>query len=340
MKIIFYLHSPTTYHFDFFKSLFKKKIDVYVIYQNKKINNFNWKFKKYKWVFYIDKNESSIKIKKLLKKIDPEVIIIGGYKMKLDNFFKKNKNYLIYYWLERLEKKSFLINFLRNLYIKYKVKKVDGILAIGTQAKQYYKKFHNKITDLQYSIECNRIDLSKKLYGLNFLFVGQLIKRKGLNLLVNTISKIKDKKFNFTIVGEGYLKYEIEKIKNKNFKYYNFLNKKKLSNIYKKNSILILPSKFDGWAVVVLEAMQNGLAIVSNKNVGSFNEYIKNGINGREITSSPNSLYNQIKFFEKNIKKIKKYGIVNRRIFVENLSNADIAAKNLQFFLLKNFIKD
>jgi glycosyltransferase involved in cell wall biosynthesis len=332
MKILFYLHSPTTYHLDFFLKL-KKKIILNVVYQNPKTNNFYWKFRNYKWIYYVNKNNPKKSIKQILKKEKPDKLIIGGYKMKYESVFQDNKNYQIFYWLERLDKKNFFISFLRFLLLKYKLKKVDGILAIGNEAKKYYKKFHSKVINLPYSIKAKKINLKKKKYNLNFLFVGQLIKRKGIKFLIDAISRIKNISFNFTFVGSGpYLK-EIKSFKRSNIKIYDFLDKIKLSKIYKKNSILVVPSIFDGWAVVLIEAMSHGLAIISNRNVGSFNEYIKHGINGRMVNFNPNSLVNEIKFFSKNKKKIREYGMNNQNLFYKSLSNASLAACKLEKFL-------
>ena len=79
--------------------------------------------------------------------------------------------------------------------------------------------------------------------------------------------------------------------------------------------------------------MSYGLAIISNRNVGSFNEYIKHGINGRAVNFNPNSLVNEIKFFSKNKKKIREYGMNNKKIFYKSLSNASLAACKLETFL-------
>ena len=272
-------------------------MNVNVIYKYKTIKNFNWKFKDYSWVYFLNDKNPSKQIENILKKTKPNFVIIGGYKMEFESVFKINKKFFIFYWLEKLEKKNFLKNLIRYIFLKIKLGNVDGILAIGKQARKYYKQFNTKVINLPYSIKETRLKLSKKKYNLNFLFVGQLIDRKGLDLLIDTITKINNDKYNFTVVGDGNLQSRLKKIKNNNFKYYKFLNKTKLSEIYKNNSILITPSKFDGWAVVIIEAMRDGLAIISNKNVGAFNEYIKNGFNGREIKNNSNSLLKQIMYF-------------------------------------------
>lgn len=332
MKILFYLHSPATYHFDFFLKL-KKKNTISVIYENTKINNFYWKFRKYKWVYFLNKSNPKKNIESILKKENPDKLIIGGYKMNFESIFLINKNYQIIYWLERLNKKNIFKNFIRQFLLRYKLKKVDGILAIGEDAKKYYKKYHKKVINLPYSLKEKNRNFGIKKYSLNFLFVGQLIERKGIKVLIDAISRIDDVNFNFTFVGSGPLIQMVKSIKNVNFKYYKFLDKSQLSRIYQNNSILVLPSIFDGWGVVIIEAMSHGLAIISNKNVGSFNEYIKHGINGRSANLNSYSLVNEIKFFSNNKKKIREYGISNKKIFYKSLSNASLAANKIEKFL-------
>jgi glycosyltransferase involved in cell wall biosynthesis len=203
MKIIFYLNSPTSYQFDFFNNLIKKNIKVFVIYQKKAIKNFNWKLKSHKWIYFLNNESPYNQINRIIQKINPYAVIIGGYKMNYDKIFYQSKKFLLFYWLERLEKKFFLKNLIRYFYIKKKIKNVDGILAIGKDAKNYYKKFHNKVLNLPYSIEIEKYDIKKKNYGLNFLFVGQLIRRKGIDKLINIIKNEKLNNVNFTICGAG-----------------------------------------------------------------------------------------------------------------------------------------
>ena len=335
MKILFYLHSPATYHFDFFFKL-KNNNEIYVIYENHSIKNFFWKFKKYKWVYFLKKKNPKKKIQNILKSITPDKLIIGGYNMKYESFFKINLNYKLFYWLERLNEKNVYKNLIRHLVLKFKLKNADGILAIGEDAKKYYEQYNDNVINLPYSIKTNRQNILKKKYKLNFLFVGQLIKRKGLEFLIDAISKINNISMNFTIVGSGHLKNKIKKIKNTNLIYYDFLNKEKLKKIYDKNSVLILPSIFDGWGVAIIEAMSRGLAIVSNQNVGAFNEYIKHNVNGREIKHSTKSIINEINFFFDYKNKMREYGIKNRKIFFKNLCNSSLAAIKLEKFLKNN----
>lgn len=317
MKIIFYIHSPTSYQIDFFNEL-RKFYDVFVIYKHQYSQNYKFEFKKKKWMFFPSYNKSNL-IKEYIRKIKPNIVIIGGYKMDLQI---KDKNIKKFFWLERLDSnRNKLKIFLRKILIKSKLKTADGIFAIGKQAQKFYKSYNKRVYNIPYSIKQHKkINKYKKP---KFLFVGQLIKRKGLENLIHTIKNIDTSDCSFTFVGEGSLKKEIlnlSKIK-KNVFYLKFQNKDNLEKIYNKNNILILPSIYDGWGVVIIEAMSRGMALISNSNVGAANEYIKHNFNGRLIKKTNNSLKDQITFFQKNKKKISIFGDRNIKLFQSNLCN-------------------
>jgi L-malate glycosyltransferase len=59
---------------------------------------------------------------------------------------------------------------------------------------------------------------------------------------------------------------------------------KAIQNIYRSSDVLILTSVFEGFPMVVMEGMANGLAIVST-DVGDLSKHIKDGINGFLIKS-------------------------------------------------------
>ena len=82
--------------------------------------------------------------------------------------------------------------------------------------------------------------------------------------------------------------------------------------------------------------MSRGLVILSNQNVGAFNEYVKHGINGRKIEYSTKSIVDEINFFSNYKYKIREYGISNRKIFDKNLCNCSLAANKLEKFLKNN----
>lgn len=325
MKILFYINSPASYQFDFFESLKKKKINFHVVYQNKEIKNFKWKFKKNNWSTYLGKKNFKIEFIELLKKISPNTIVLGGYNLKLNYLLKKFPNIDKIYWLERVNESNFIKSIIRRKILSNRLKDASAILAIGNKAKNFYLKFNKRVFNLPYSIlpRLNNNRKDAKSSNINFLFVGQLIKRKGLEKL---ISVLKNNTFNnatFTFVGDGPLKKKIKSITiKKNINHYNFLNKKKLNQVYNKNDVLILLSEFDGWGVVVVEAMSKKMAIISNKNVGASLDLIQHKYNGMIIDNENRFITHAIEYCTNNLEIIKKWGTINRNIYKKSLCNS------------------
>jgi hypothetical protein len=104
MKILFFIDSPSNYQLNFFEDL-KKKHDIFVIYKNKYSNNHKLKIKKEKWILFL-KNKKILFIDKILKKFNPKLIIIGGYKLNIKSSYINKNKIKKFYWLERVNEKN------------------------------------------------------------------------------------------------------------------------------------------------------------------------------------------------------------------------------------------
>ncbi len=232
------------------------------------------------------------------------MVIIGGYRLKYSlkiKSFLKSNGIKFFYWLENLNKNNLIKYNIVKLLIANRARESNGILTIGEDAKKLYRKFNKNVINLPYSIKVrSRI---KKIFfknkKINFLFVGQLIERKGLHYIFsafNSLSLEEKKKIKLHIVGEGNLKNKLIKFINENsfVEYHGFLSGKKLEKIYSISDILIFPSIFDGWGVVPMEAMEQSLSVILSKNAG-VSEIIKNKKNGYIIEPNTKSLLKTIK---------------------------------------------
>lgn len=129
------------------------------------------------------------------------------------------------------------------------------------------------------------------------LFVGDLIRRKGLDLLLDSIREV-NTAIKLLIVGhkrQVYIKKTISYGLEDRVKFMGF--QKDIVNIYKSVDAFILPSLYDSFGNVVLEAIACGTPVIVSSSAGS-SEIIKDGINGiiyhkpHEITEKINLLYN------------------------------------------------
>lgn len=104
------------------------------------------------------------------------------------------------------------------------------------------------------------------------LSVGQIIPRKGFDILIKAFSKLNETEYDLYIVGgkaTDDLNSIIEKYKLNNVHFVEFANKEKLSEYYSAADLFVLPSRFDVWGLVINEALAYSLPIISSNKVGA-----------------------------------------------------------------------
>ena len=99
---------------------------------------------------------------------------------------------------------------------------------------------------------------------------------------------------------------------NQKVKYKGILNYKQLLNEMYKSDVFVFPSRAEGSARVIFEAMAAGCAIITTPNTGSI---VKNNVNGFLINSgNSNQLYNSMKKFISKPNLINSFGKVNQKL--------------------------
>ena len=130
-----------------------------------------------------------------------------------------------------------------------------------------------------------------------FLYSGALIKRKGVDLLAAAFCRLAEqfKHIRLHLVGEGDLRQSLEHKLTKyhqQVQFFGFQSWDKLPYYYQQADILCLPSRYDGWGVVVPEGLTAGLPVISTRLTGAAIDLIKDGSNGWLIdTNDSESLY-------------------------------------------------
>ena len=187
---------------------------------------------------------------------------------------------------------------------------------------------YNGVKDKNYNIEYNLDENNNKI---KLLFVGRLDKTKGIDILLNIYNKYKFKNLHLYIIGESVLD-NIEIKSNDNTTYLGWIDNKDIDKYYKMCDVVIMPSRWDGFGLVAVEAMRNSKpVIVSNR--GALPELIKNGINGYIFDlDNENSLRNILLNLDRSF--LKKMGMEGRNIYLENYIDR-IFVKNI-YNLYKN----
>ncbi len=176
--------------------------------------------------------------------------------------------------------KPIYLHYIRFLLQDYKfIKHIDYVFAFGDLAVKYYRFWSSKwkvipfayCTDLKDTKQESPQMTENKL--LKLTFIGSLIRRKNVKIILKALSNIQNPQIILDIIGEGPEKERLKKfasykrIKNINFR--GTLPNKDIPNILNQTDILILPSKYDGWGAVVNEALQMGVYVICSKHCGS-----------------------------------------------------------------------
>lgn len=211
----------------------------------------------------------------------------------------KGKN--LYWFGEKLlPTRNKLKKRIKSLFLKPIFKNCKSIFCIGNEAIKSYKDYgyNGPCFNTPYSINSsvfNKNNLENEIFE-NFrlklnpgneiiiLTSGSLIKRKGIDIAIESflrLSKLYDKNISLWILGDGPEKIELERLARGSEKifFHGFIQPRDLPYYFNLAKIFLFCSRYDGWAVVVNEALASGLPIVVSNNV-SASELIKDEING------------------------------------------------------------
>lgn len=195
-----------------------------------------------------------------------------------------------------------LYNRLLRTVITFMYSKADLIICQGNSVANYYKRKHGKTVVIPNPINSNAIGDFHENRKKKIVSVGRLIKAKNHSLLIKAFKKIsKDyPDFILEIYGEGELKSELESLIKKleiTDKVFLLGNKKNVMQFIDDAACFVLPSNYEGFPNVLLEAMASGLPVIStNFPTGIARELINDGQNGYVVpVGDEDSLINAIR---------------------------------------------
>jgi glycosyltransferase involved in cell wall biosynthesis len=147
-------------------------------------------------------------------------------------------------------------------------------------------KFHDIVQKFQ--SEGYKLRAKMKMRGTVFLYVGHMIKMKGLNELIAGLQKVDKKyidKFTFIFVGGELPKNLCQKLGQTDIHFVNvgFVQPRELPLYYAMADVFIFPSLQDEWAIVINEAAAAGLPIISSIYAAATSDLVEDSFNGLRI---------------------------------------------------------
>ena len=175
------------------------------------------------------------------------------------------------------------------------LRKASAIAAIGSWAVESYQVMVPGVPvvnipytcDLEpYRMAAEQGTRATRSTTVDILFSGQLIPRKGADLLLEAFKRIADDlpELRLMLLGHGPERERLAASVPSSLKdrvvFLGFLQPADLPAVFAAADLFVLPSRHDGWGVVVNEALGAGLPIIASDRVGAAHDLIRDGANG------------------------------------------------------------
>ncbi len=167
--------------------------------------------------------------------------------------------------------------------------RASGIAAIGTWAERdYAARFPNTpVFNIPYHCALQPfLDAprpARKPGTITFLFCGQMIARKGLDLLLAAFATLPENARLLLIGREAELPQMLATLPETvrlRIRYEGFHAPDTLPKFFAQANVFVLPSRYDGWGVVVNQALGAGLPIIASDQVGAAHDLVRENENG------------------------------------------------------------
>ncbi len=137
----------------------------------------------------------------------------------------------------------------------------------------------------------------------NLLYVGKLISRKGVDVLLQALSELDMESWRLQVVGAGQQQSVLEALTERldlgqNVEWCGNLPNEQVRQSMRKADCLVLPSRFDGWGAVVNESLHAGTPVITTSACGAADviqtETLGNVVPPESVGELSNALKNRI----------------------------------------------
>jgi glycosyltransferase involved in cell wall biosynthesis len=157
-------------------------------------------------------------------------------------------------------------------------------------------------------LESKNLEVVNEVKPLRVLFVGSMSQRKGLGDLFTAINLIDSREIELVVLGSLQAPLEFYKNKVKNFTYEKGRHHNEVLELMRTCDIFCLPSIIEGRALVMQEAMSQGLPIIITPNTGGEDLVIEGKTGFIVPIRSPEMIADRIIWFNENRSKIREMG--------------------------------
>lgn len=287
-SLIWFCSSRTPYNDYLFRNIAQDdRFDLVVVYKNKIHSDYPWKklgdlgYKNHQMEFGgFDKAVMSLIFRR------NSTIILGGWQpsfwlILFLLIFNKAKFFV---WSDTPNlnaKRGLFKSIIRNTILRFVFKHSYLLLCTGSPCVEIFKSMgapKNKLVNFPIHVMPSNIsedDLFLKDGVIKFVVIGRLIPIKSVETALHALAIVNSSnpklKFFTSICGDGPDRKHLEGLAEKlNLKekvnFLGWLEANEVQNTLQDSDVLLHPAKWEPYGAVILEAMENGLAILASSN--------------------------------------------------------------------------
>ena len=198
------------------------------------------------------------------------------------------------FWGERpgLRKPEWIGRLARLWKLRWLHQSCAPIWGIGKFAVERYESefgSRHQYFNFPYFSQLDRFEVARQTRPADsetvFLFSGSLVPRKGVDLLSRAFVRLRQEghKARLKILGAGPLLPNLRNTLNsipEAVEFIGFADWSELPSHYASSNVLCVPSRYDGWGLVVPEGLASGLPVIATDHMGAALEFVETGKNG------------------------------------------------------------
>lgn len=265
-----------------------------------------------------------------LTRDEPDIVVVMGYssvtyQIAMYGMWAKRIPWVFWGEVPGFEQRGIFGGTLRWLAMRPVAWLAAGIAAIGSRAAAAYDRLTKNsrlVHDIPYYCRNDRLLQIVRPGGddaPHFLFCGQLVPRKGVDLLVQSFCMLAMDHDNvrLTLVGDGPLREtlaaSIPDAIRPRVTWAGFKEADELPAYFAQANVFVLPSIHDGWGVVINQAVSAGMAVIASDTVGAAADLVTDQLNGRIFpTRDGAALTTAMRFFVDHPERIGEFGAASR----------------------------
>jgi L-malate glycosyltransferase len=230
---------------------------------------------------------------------------------------------------------TYFRSWVHKILVSYTLRKANTIVAVSNSLKAQINSYFPRPIRVIYNIvDVSKFKLNDKEDNgiLNIGFLGGLgNNNKGLDILLKSVSLPGTKSFFLHIGGSGLLKNDYIKMAQElgiesKCKFYGEIPHNEIPEFYSALDLFILPSRYETFGIVLIEAMACGIPVIATR-CGGPEEIVSDesgilipGENAEELSNAIGKISENLRSYKKNI--IRNYAEENfgRKVFLKRIN--------------------